>query len=105
MKTDLETTTAAVFPQTVSAAITRLKERLQYGYERAYPDLRQIIHLVLDEEETKAWKISEFPHLLLPDLVEAHLDRLNLQPADTKHAEVVVPIDFDPVAISQPALA
>jgi hypothetical protein len=29
--------------------------------------------LVLDEEERNAWELSLFPHLLLPDLVEARV--------------------------------
>jgi hypothetical protein len=29
-----------------------------------------------------------FPHLILPDLVEAHVERLNLRPAKTKHADI-----------------
>src|SRR5437870_13574342 len=75
--------TTAVFLQTVSVATAQLKQQLQQDYEEAYPDLREIVHLVLDEEETKAWELSLFPHLLLPDLVEAHIAELNLQPADT----------------------
>jgi hypothetical protein len=31
---------------------------------------------VLDEEEAKAWDLSFFPHLFLPDLVEAHIATL-----------------------------
>src|SRR6266700_1796348 len=78
MKTD----TQQVFLQIVSVALAQLKQRLQQDYEQAYPDLREIIHMVLDEEEAKAWDLSSFPHLLLPDLVEAHITNLNLQPAE-----------------------
>ena len=60
-----------------------MKCELQGDYERAYPALRQIIHLVLDEEESRAWELSDFPHLLFPDLVEAHITRLNLRPVET----------------------
>ena len=106
----------AVFLQTVSVALAQLKQRLQQNYERAYPDLREIVHLVLDEEETKAWELSLFPHLLLPDLVEAHVARLNLQPASStrfrkaaarqaRHKEVVVPHDFTKLDDHQPAFA
>ena len=77
--------TAADFPRKISAALAELKRELQSDYERAYPALREIIHLVLDEEETKAWKLSPFPHLLFPDLVEAHIATLNLRPVDTRH--------------------
>jgi len=88
MKSDLKPLSVPVFLQTVSAAIAHLKQQLQHDYEQAYPDLREIVHLVLDEEEANAWKLSLFPHLLLPDLVEAHIARLNLQPAKTKHDDV-----------------
>ena len=71
MKTDLVTEpTITVFLQTVSLALGQLKQRLQQDYEQVYPDLREIIHLVLDDEEANAWELSLFPHLLLPDLVD-----------------------------------
>ena len=103
MKTDQLTNPTAVFPQIVSRAVTRLKQQLQHDYEQAYPDLREIIHLVLDEEETKARELSLFPHLLLPDLVEAHVDKLNLRPAETKHQSVFNP--FDEIEHDEPAFA
>lgn len=77
--------TTAVFLQNVSVALTQLKQQLRRDYEQAYPDLREIIHLVLDEEETNARRLSAFPHLLLPDLVEAHIEKLSLQPAAHDH--------------------
>src|ERR1700704_2949069 len=104
MKTDQQLD-PAVFLQTVSVAIAQLKRQLQLDYEQAYPDLREIIHLVLDEEETKAWELSLFPHLLLPDLVEAHIANLNLQPAAAKHDDVLVPHRFLEMPTYQPALA
>ena len=64
MKTD--THPEPVFLQIVSVALAQLKQRLQQDYEQAYPDLREIIHLVLDDEEANAWELSLFPHLLLP---------------------------------------
>ncbi len=89
METDqLSDPTTAVFLQTVSVAMTQLKQELQHDYEQAYPDLREIIDLVLDEEESRAWKLTSFPHLLLPDLVEAHVAKLNLRPVETKHEDV-----------------
>ena len=95
MKTDqLTQSTTAVFPQIVSNAVARLKQQLKQDYERAYPDLREIMHLVLDQEETNAWELSPFPHLLLPDLVEAHVAKLNLQPAETSHENILAPDDF-----------
>ena len=86
------------FLQTVSSAVSHLKQQLQNDYEQAYPDLREIIHLVLDKEESKAWDLSLFPHLLLPDLVEDHIANLNLQPAVTRHENVVASSGFDAVA-------
>jgi len=104
MKTDQQLD-AAVFLQTVSVAIAQLKQQLQHDYEQTYPDLREIVHLVLDEEETKAWELSSFPHLLLPDLVEAHVEKLNLQPADTRHDDLRVPHHFPKIDHHQPAFA
>jgi hypothetical protein len=106
MQTDQQPEAATlVFLQTVSAAVTQLKQKLQKDYEQAYPSLREIIHLVLDEEEANAWKLSLFPHLLLPDLVEAHVAKLSLQPAETKHDDVLEPHRFFEMPTYQPALA
>ncbi len=105
MITDQQSETATEgFPQTVSAAVARLKQKLQQDYEQAYPDLREIIHLILDEEETKAWELSLFPHLFLPDLVEEHVAKLGLQPAETKHDDVLVRHPFFEIPTYQPAL-
>lgn len=76
------------FLQTVSVALGQLKERLQRDYEQAYsdyPDLHQLIRIVLDVEEARAWELTSFPHLLLPDMVEAHLASLNMRPVGTRH--------------------
>jgi hypothetical protein len=106
MKTDQQPEAVTpVFLQTVSAAIRQLKQRLQQDYEQAYPGLGEIIHLVLDEEEAKAWELSLFPHLVLPDLVEAHVAKLDLQPAEIKHDDALVPHRFFEIPTSQPALA
>jgi len=94
-----------VFLQTVSGALALLKQKLQRDYEQAYPGLGEIIHLVLDEEEGNAWKLSVFPHLLFPDLVETHIAKLNLQPVETKQAAVSIPNRFNPFAIYQPVPA
>src|SRR5438876_9318772 len=92
MKTDQQSETVTpVFLQTVSAAVTQLKQRLQNDYEQVYPGLGEIIRLVLDEEEAKAWELSLFPHLFLPDLVEAHVATLGLQSAETKQADAMGP--------------
>ena len=105
MQTDQHSAASTVFLQTVSVAIAQLKQQLQLDYEQAYPDLREIIHLVLDEEETKAWELSWFPHLLLPDLVEAHVEKLNLQPADTRHDALLVAHHFPAIDHHQPTFA
>lgn len=105
MKADQTPNAAVVFLQTVSIAVARLKQRLQQDYERVYPNLREVIRLVLDEEETNAWRLSTFPHLLLPDLVEAHIVNLNLQPAKTKHDNALVPQGVHGFISYQPALA
>jgi len=103
MKT--QTQPKPVFLQTVSVAVAQLKHRLQHDYEQAYPDLREIIRLVLDEEEANAWELSPFPHLLLPDLVEAHIANLNLHPIDTNHDDVFAPHGFNPIETRQSAFA
>ena len=88
MKTDPnKEPTTTVFLQTVLVAVMQLKRQLQCDYEQAYPELREVIELVLDEEEARAWDLTLFPHLLLPDLVEAHIATLNLRLLETKHAD------------------
>ena len=103
MKTDIQPN--PVFLQTVSVALAQLKQRLQQDYEQAYPDLREIVQLILDEEEAKAWELSLFPHLLLPDLVEAHITNLNLHPVETKHDDVFARHHFNRIETGQPAFA
>ena len=90
MKTDQypdPTAAAAVFPQMVTNAVSKLKNRLQQEYERTYPDLGDLVRIVLDEEEAKAWDLS-FPHLVLPDLVEAHINQLGLRPPEIRDDRV-----------------
>ena len=91
MKTDEHTDTAAVFPQMLIAAVSELRKRLQEDYEQTYPGLGEIVRIVLDEEEAKAWELS-FPHLFLPDLVEAHIAQLGLEPAETRHDNIWAPL-------------
>jgi hypothetical protein len=108
MQTDQQPETAtAVFLQTVSTAVTQLKQKLQRDYEQVYPGLGEIIHFVLDEEEAKAWELSLFPHLFFPDLVEAHIAKLGLQPAGPPHDDVLTPPDSNPIEMEnyQPVLA
>ena len=92
------------FPQTLATAVTKLKNRLQRTYEQAYPELGDLVRIVLDEEEARAWELS-FPHLLLPDLVEAHIAKLNLQPAKARHENLFAPHDFGEIGNGEPAFA
>ena len=94
----------AVFPQTLTDAVSKLKKRLQRDYERAYPGLGDIIRIVLDEEEAKAWDLS-FPHLFLPDLVEAHVEQLGLQPGYATYGNRLAPADFAKIEHLQPVPA
>ena len=96
---------AADFPRKISRALAQVKRELQSDYEQAYPALREIIHLVLDEEESNAWKLSPFPHLLFPDLVEAHITWLSLQPVATHHHAVTQPRERVEFPMFQPAFA
>lgn len=106
MKTDQQPDpTTTVFLQTVGVAVAQLKHQLQRDYEKSYPELREVIHLVLDEEESRAWHLTIFPHLLLPDLVEAHIATLNLRPVETKHADVFAHRDSHEIDFHQPAYA
>jgi hypothetical protein len=104
MQTDRQTGVNTVFIQTLTGAILDLKNRLQHDYERAYPGLGNVVRIVLDEEEEKAWELSSFPHLLLPDLVETHMERLGLQPAAKKQDENPIRHRFFEMPSYQPAL-
>ena len=69
------------FLEALMGAFPKLKKRLQQQYEQVYPELREIIQYVIDEEVSNAWSMCpQFPHLVLPDLVEAHIRQLGLQP-------------------------
>jgi hypothetical protein len=91
MKAEALNQSVTVFPGTVARAVSELRRRLQEDYEQVYPGLSEIIRIVLHEEEANAWKLTSFPHLLLPDLVEAHIATLGLDPVDTKHDDIAVP--------------
>ena len=106
MKTDpLNEPNKTVFLQKVGIAIGNLKRQLRRNYERVYPDLREIIRLIVDEEESRAWDLTLFPHLLLPDLVEAHVAQLNLRAVETKHADVFATHARAELENHQPAIA
>ena len=104
MKTDQPKNTAAVFLQTIAVAVAQLKQQLQRDYEQVYPNLREVIRLVLDEEEAKAWELTLFPHLLLPDMVDAHIAKLNLHPK-TNHPDLFAINHFGFVPRFKPAVA
>src|SRR5436305_7301816 len=53
METDQDQDPTAVFPQIVNNAVSKLKNRLQQEYERTYPDLGDLVRIVLDEEEAR----------------------------------------------------
>jgi len=91
MKTEEHSEATAVFLQKLTAAVAELKEQLQHDYEQLYPGLGETIRTVLDEEEAKAWELSFFSHLFLPDLVEAHIATLGLEPAGTRHDNILAP--------------
>jgi hypothetical protein len=105
MKTNLHPDVPPAFLQTVASAIANLKVRLQRHYQQAFPDLAEIIHLVLDEEEVRARELSMFPHLFLPDLVEAHITKLNLQPVEARHEDLFESSDFAGTPNYEPAFA
>jgi len=104
MHADQQSETSTVFLHTLTGALSELKNRLQHDYEQAYPGLGDIIGIVLDEEEANAWALS-FPHLFLPDLVEAHIAKLGLQPAAAPPAVILTPHDSIEMENYQPALA
>jgi hypothetical protein len=93
-----------LFRQNVTLGLTKLKQQLQRQYERAYPELREIVRLVLEQEEAQAWNLSSFPHLVLPDLVELHIQKLNLQPAEIG-SDVVARARVNEIPSDQPTLA
>lgn len=88
MKTEESPEAEAVFLQKLSAAVSELKDRLRQDYEQTCPGLGEIIRIVIDEEEARAWDLSSFPHLLLPDLFDAHIATLGLELAESRHENV-----------------
>jgi hypothetical protein len=101
MKTEEHLEPTAVFLQRVTAAVSELKHQLQQDYERTYPGLGEIIRIILAEEETKAWELSFFPHLFLPDMVEAHVAALGLEPTDARRDNIVTPLPFAPPELAE----
>ena len=68
------------FSLKLSRAVADLKHRLQLHYERIHPSHGKLIRGAIAEAEALAWDLSSFPHLLLPDLVEARIEELALVP-------------------------
>ena len=99
MKTETSLPAVTLFPRAVALAVADLKERLRFEYERTYPELDEVIRLVIAEEEAHAWDLSAFPHLFLPDLVELHLTRLGLEPVETRRENTF------PAMVGEPLLA
>jgi hypothetical protein len=80
---------------TATSVVSQLRNQLQEQYEQAYPGLGGIIRYVIDEEEANAWNLSPFfPHLVLPDLMQAHMAQLGLQPIFSDPDKVVAPPAF-----------
>jgi hypothetical protein len=105
MKTDQPQEPAPIFAQMVSVALGRLKKRLRRYYQKAYPDSGEIIRRIIDEEEAKAWEISFFPHLILPDLVDARIGKLGLQPDKTRHDTAGLSPEFTTTEMPKTAFA
>src|SRR5260370_8456604 len=103
MQTDQQPEVNAVFLQTLTGAILDLRNRLQQKYEQAYPGLGNVVQIVLDEEEEKAWDLSSFPHLLLPDLVETHMKRLCLHPVSVPPDNLFAPAPFTEIYTNRPS--
>ena len=77
------------FYEKLTRAVPQLSRRLQARYEGLHPRHRQLVRDVIADAEATAWELSNFPHLLLPDLVEARMAELALGPAFTRrHAPV-----------------
>jgi hypothetical protein len=105
MKTDQRQEPAPIFAQIVSLAISRLKKRLQRHYQKAYPNSGEIIRRMIDEEEAKAREISFFPHLILPDLVDAGIGKLGLQREETRHDVAAFSPEFTRAEMPKTAFA
>ena len=95
VKTCEEPEIVPVFLETLRSAVSKVKNHLQQQYEQVYPDLGDIIWYVIDEEEASAWNLSpSFPHLALPDLVEAHMALLGLQSFSNRSDNLLRPPIF-----------
>lgn len=78
----------AAFSERLAGAVAELKHRLQARYERAHPGQAELVRSAVDEAEARAWELSFFPHLFLPELVEACIAERALQPASARSQAV-----------------
>jgi hypothetical protein len=101
MKSEEHPEPTAVFLRRVTAAVSELKDQLQQDYERTYPRLGEIIGIVLDEEEARAWELSFFPHLFLPDMVAAHIATLGLEPTEARRNKIITLSAFAPPELAE----
>ena len=69
-----------IFSERLTDAVAELTRRLQAHYERIHPGRSELVRNAIAEAEAMAWELSLFPHLFLPDLVEARIAELALQP-------------------------
>jgi hypothetical protein len=74
-------TALADFTVRVSGAVAELNRRLQAHYQRVLPGQTELVRAAIADAEAHAWQLSFFPHLFLPDLVEARIAELALEPA------------------------
>ena len=79
--TDLDHDTLVSFCERLTNAIAELTRRLQAHYERLHPDQGNLVRNAIADAEATAWELSSFPHLFLPDLIEARIGELPLPPA------------------------
>jgi hypothetical protein len=91
----------AGFRQKIVVALARLKRELRRDYEKARLELREI----LDEQESRAWDLTLFPHLLLPDLVESRVPQLDLRSVETEQVDVSARNDVAAIKTYEPAFA
>ena len=94
---------AAASFATLADSVFKVKCRLQQRYEQVFPALGDIICYVIDEEEANARNLfSDFPHLVLPVLVESHMAQLGLRLLpDTPPKNELRPPAFAPVPQSR----
>ena len=76
--------TLVFFCERLANAVAELTRRLQAHYEGIHPDQSEAVRNAIAQAEAAAWELSNFPHLFLPDLIEARIAELALQPAGAR---------------------